>query len=226
MYYSRKRSFSFVKNEPNPGGIDFNVSSLKMCLRFVFLTFDQHNDLPLEPSWCTKYRVKIQVSTWGGTARSLCVFRKVPVSPTLLSLWWDTAQLKPRATDLQHENNEPSATRLWGWKHEGSHQRLESLKKVLILCRTSITQFQVVKVTNAEGIIGWGIFHPLICQLDGEAGLQLVALHFDSGSFIFLPFVLESHTYKIRFLSWNEKLMIKRKPGGMQSIFFSQNETF
>lgn len=108
----------------------------------------------------------------------------------------------------------------------GKPSKVRKLKKVLILCRTSITQFQVVKVTNAEGIIGWGIFHPLICQLDGEAGLQLVAVHFDSGSFIFLPFVLESHTYKIRFLSWNEKLMIERKPGGIQSIFFSQNETF
>lgn len=161
-----------------------------------------------------------------------CVFseRHLALHPCCHHGGRDKAQLKPRVTDLQHENNELSATRLWGWKHEGSHKRSGSLKNVLILCRTFITQFQDVKVRNVGGIIGWGVLHPVICQLDGEAGLQLVAEPWaepwDSGSFICLFFIFESHAYKIRFLSWNEKVIIERKTDGIQSIFSSQNEIF
>lgn len=90
-------------NEPNPGGIDFNISYLEICLRrFVFQHTDQLGGPPLKPPCYTKHRVKIQIphlyilSLRMGRARSsdlpsahvrwLHVFRKAVGSPSLLSL--------------------------------------------------------------------------------------------------------------------------------------------
>lgn len=191
-------------NEPNPGGIDFNISSLEICLRrFVFQSFDCLGGHPLKPPWCTKCRVKIQISyvyilslRMGGERSSalpsnhvrwLYIFRTVVGSRSLLSLcsswrsqWACGGTLlysNPEQLICNMENecldNGLSARRMWEWKHEGNHKKSESFNKVLILCRTFITQFQEVKVSNVRVIIGWGDTSFCLCSLSRMVRLDV-----------------------------------------------------
>jgi len=66
---------------------------------------------------------------------------------------------------------------------------------------------------------------PVLGQLNGEAGWQPVTEPLHSAIFSSFSF-FEHHTYKIRFLARNEKLMVGRKRDGIQYIFSFQNKIF